>query len=432
MAVSKRLRYEILRRDNHTCRYCGATAPDVPLRVDHVTPVALGGTDTPGNLVTSCEPCNSGKSSSSPDATHVADVSNDALRWAAAMTRAAEVLLEQEKPKDAYREAFLAEWNRWGVGEGKKRKTVGLPGDWKPSIERFRVAGLPSWVWGEIVDTAMGYDKVLQANKFKYCCGIAWNKVTELQVEARRLVGGRNSTESTAPIPAALADLVVEVWRREADQGLTAEQEAELRAHVIEVAETELDEEEVLKGIKYAAWFGEFSIDGGLARAMADEDHVEVMRWEFAWSAASGKHPTEAQSATYEAHRQALRKAGASNLVLATASAVAGFALSCVPHFGISDDHLKLAGINAKRQTAEDFWALAFVATAARWPTEEERHKFRAQLDRLTDEGGYLIFDANAAAVGAGAAQEADLYWNVPRQFSALLAAAKPLAGGEN
>ncbi|MFF0777048.1 HNH endonuclease [Streptomyces sp. NPDC003720] len=63
MAVSKRLRYEILRRDNHTCRYCGASAPDVPLRIDHVTPVALGGTDHPSNLVTSCEPCNNGKSS---------------------------------------------------------------------------------------------------------------------------------------------------------------------------------------------------------------------------------------------------------------------------------------------------------------------------------------------------------------------------------
>jgi hypothetical protein len=63
MAVSKRLRYEILRRDNHTCRYCGASAPDVPLRVDHVTPVALGGSDKPDNLVASCEACNSGKSS---------------------------------------------------------------------------------------------------------------------------------------------------------------------------------------------------------------------------------------------------------------------------------------------------------------------------------------------------------------------------------
>ncbi|MFE4420379.1 HNH endonuclease [Streptomyces sp. NPDC056817] len=63
MAVSKRLRYEILRRDRYTCRYCGASAPDAPMRVDHVTPVALGGTDHPSNLVAACEPCNSGKTS---------------------------------------------------------------------------------------------------------------------------------------------------------------------------------------------------------------------------------------------------------------------------------------------------------------------------------------------------------------------------------
>ena len=63
MAVSKRLRYEILRRDRYTCRYCGASAPDAPMRVDHVTPVALGGTDHPSNLVAACEPCNSGKAS---------------------------------------------------------------------------------------------------------------------------------------------------------------------------------------------------------------------------------------------------------------------------------------------------------------------------------------------------------------------------------
>lgn len=77
MAVSKRLRYEILRRDSHTCRYCGASAPDVPLRVDHVTPVALGGTDTPANLVTSCEPCNSGKTSTIEG--FVPDVPGDAV-----------------------------------------------------------------------------------------------------------------------------------------------------------------------------------------------------------------------------------------------------------------------------------------------------------------------------------------------------------------
>lgn len=197
MAVSKRLRYEVLRRDNHTCRYCGATAQDVPLRIDHVTPVALGGTDTPDNLVTACEPCNSGKSSATVDAAVVAEVSDDAFRWAAAMQQAAERLREQEAPKEEYRKAFLEEWNRWGYGEGDERKTVELPSGWKPSIERFRVAGLPAWVWADIVDTAMGYDQVLKENKFKYCCGIAWNKVTAMQEDARGILTDKSETPAS-------------------------------------------------------------------------------------------------------------------------------------------------------------------------------------------------------------------------------------------
>ncbi|CAM5391022.1 hypothetical protein STENM36S_06321 [Streptomyces tendae] len=206
MAVSKRLRYEIFRRDNHACRYCGASAPDVPLRVDHVTPVALGGTDTPDNLVASCEPCNSGKSSATVDSATVADVSNDALRWSAAMQQAAENLLEQEKPKLAYRSAFFTEWQRWGVGSGEARQAVELPADWKASIERFRVAGLPVQVWAEIVDTSMSNSKVLSANKFKYCCGIAWNLVTAMQEDARRILADK--PQSPPPPGGSLRDVV--------------------------------------------------------------------------------------------------------------------------------------------------------------------------------------------------------------------------------
>ena len=39
MAVTKRTRYEVMRRDNFTCRYCRSTEGE--LTVDHVTPVAL-------------------------------------------------------------------------------------------------------------------------------------------------------------------------------------------------------------------------------------------------------------------------------------------------------------------------------------------------------------------------------------------------------
>src|SRR5690606_30428171 len=85
MAVTKRTRFEVLRRDRHACRYCGASAPEATLTVDHVTPVALGGTDDPSNLVAACRDCNYGKSSSSPDAELVADVAQRTVEYAAAI-----------------------------------------------------------------------------------------------------------------------------------------------------------------------------------------------------------------------------------------------------------------------------------------------------------------------------------------------------------
>lgn len=62
MAISQKLRFEVLRSDHFTCQYCGRRAPDVGLQVDHITPRAAGGTDDRANLTTSCVDCNQGKS----------------------------------------------------------------------------------------------------------------------------------------------------------------------------------------------------------------------------------------------------------------------------------------------------------------------------------------------------------------------------------
>lgn len=59
--LSKKMRFEVLKRDKFTCQYCGRQAPDVVLNVDHITPVAKGGTNDITNLITSCFDCNSGK-----------------------------------------------------------------------------------------------------------------------------------------------------------------------------------------------------------------------------------------------------------------------------------------------------------------------------------------------------------------------------------
>lgn len=59
--LSKKLRFEVFKRDSFRCQYCGAEAPSVLLEVDHIKPIAEGGTDDITNLITSCESCNAGK-----------------------------------------------------------------------------------------------------------------------------------------------------------------------------------------------------------------------------------------------------------------------------------------------------------------------------------------------------------------------------------
>lgn len=56
------MRIEILDRDNYTCQYCGRSAPEVKLEIDHKTPWSKGGKTTKDNLVTACFDCNRGKS----------------------------------------------------------------------------------------------------------------------------------------------------------------------------------------------------------------------------------------------------------------------------------------------------------------------------------------------------------------------------------
>lgn len=60
-SLSKKIRFEVFKRDSFTCQYCGRKAPDVILEVDHINPVKEGGENDILNLVTSCFDCNRGK-----------------------------------------------------------------------------------------------------------------------------------------------------------------------------------------------------------------------------------------------------------------------------------------------------------------------------------------------------------------------------------
>jgi hypothetical protein len=187
MAVSKRLRYEILRRDNHACRYCGASAPEVKLTVDHVVPVALGGTDEPTNLVTACADCNSGKSATPADSPIVADVQADALRWSTAMEQATKIARKAMDERRHRRVIFVDRiWGHWTYEYPKgQHNTFDLPADWEDTIDRFCEFGISDEEFQEAVSIAMTRRN---RDPFRYMCGVLWRWIGERQEIALQIV----------------------------------------------------------------------------------------------------------------------------------------------------------------------------------------------------------------------------------------------------
>lgn len=180
MAISKRLRFEIFRRDNHACRYCGAMAPEAKLTVDHVIPSATGGSDEPSNLVTACADCNGGKTSITPDSPHVQDVAELSVKWSAAIKAAADTMTAQLKNDESALQHF--EHHIWGAWiYGYQAKPYPLPVSWRSSIRAFLAAGLTMGILEECVDIACERDYMNPESRFKYMCGVAWRKVRELQ-----------------------------------------------------------------------------------------------------------------------------------------------------------------------------------------------------------------------------------------------------------
>jgi hypothetical protein len=169
--IGKRKRFEIFKRDNFTCQYCGSTPPAVILHVDHILAVANGGGNETENLTTACQGCNLGKSavplSVKPQSLEAAaDDAREAaeqVREHAKMVREARIAME-----DVCWE--IAEVLHHGAGKG-----------W--SHDKFN--GVKGFV------KRLGYSGTLEAayiaadkhgegsRRFKYFCGICWNRVRE-------------------------------------------------------------------------------------------------------------------------------------------------------------------------------------------------------------------------------------------------------------
>lgn len=94
MSVSKHRRFEVFKRDDFTCQYCGRKPPQAVLEADHIVPRAEGGGDETENLITACFDCNRGKGAAPLE------------------TRSANVELRQRAALIAEREDQLREYNQ--------------------------------------------------------------------------------------------------------------------------------------------------------------------------------------------------------------------------------------------------------------------------------------------------------------------------------
>lgn len=179
-AISTSTRFEIFKRDSFQCQYCGRTPPAVILNVDHVHPVADGGDNSPENLLTACEECNSGKS--------------DKLLSQVTPT------LQDQMEQQERRQQQLDEYNHWLMQRRARTQddVVELGHYWfnfiekerdafifgssrAPTIKRF-LSMLPKASILDAIDIAMARMPVYGGNDYKawkYFCGICWNRIRE-------------------------------------------------------------------------------------------------------------------------------------------------------------------------------------------------------------------------------------------------------------
>lgn len=183
MALSKRKRFEVFKRDRFTCSYCGRTPPAVVLEVDHVIPICNGGTDETHNLATSCFDCNRGKSGIGLDV--IPQTVEERIAIAAEkadQVKRFERLLRAEKNRVDKETMRLAEYwcNVLASPDDRGKYVVSAP--WQKSIKTF-LGKLTATEIESAMDVAQGKADTIRSEhaRLKYFCGICWSKIRQLE-----------------------------------------------------------------------------------------------------------------------------------------------------------------------------------------------------------------------------------------------------------
>lgn len=169
-AISAKKRFEIFKRDNFVCQYCGQHPPTTILHLDHIIPVKLGGDNHINNLITSCEKCNLGKG-----ATPLTNRHKSLNDKAAEALEIEKQIIGYQKIMQAKRERI--ENNAWEIVKVFNGKNS-IRRDWFNSIKVFNEK-LGLYCVIDAMEIAVSKQKS-ETQTFKYFCGICWNKIKEL------------------------------------------------------------------------------------------------------------------------------------------------------------------------------------------------------------------------------------------------------------
>lgn len=169
--ISKRLRFEVFKRDRFACQYCGAHPPDAVLEIDHLVPVIDGGTDDETNLIAACFNCNRGKSSIS------LAIAPKSLAEKAQEIEEREAQLSGYRAIAAQRMARI-ENDAWQVAENLEpnSSTDGIRRDRLRSIKLFNER-LPLDQVIEAAEIALARFPFSDYQRFRYFCGVCWKKI---------------------------------------------------------------------------------------------------------------------------------------------------------------------------------------------------------------------------------------------------------------
>jgi hypothetical protein len=181
VAVSKRTRFEVFKRDGFACQYCGRTPPAVTLEADHIHPASEGGPDDMDNLVTACFDCNRGKSdvllSSLP--APLSQVMEEAAERRAQLEAYNQFLQEGRATEDERVERLGVVWyDAIALPHETGQYVFGAPR--RASVRAF-LRRLPLAEVEEAMELAQarvfvalgGHDE----KRWRYFCGVCWNKI---------------------------------------------------------------------------------------------------------------------------------------------------------------------------------------------------------------------------------------------------------------